>query len=37
LGQAWNAEAIQSVAEAWSEPVFADRARQIVDSTVNGE
>jgi glycosyltransferase involved in cell wall biosynthesis len=37
LGQAWNADTIQSVAEEWSEPVFAERARKIVDSVVNGE
>jgi glycosyltransferase involved in cell wall biosynthesis len=37
MGQAWNADTIQTVAKEWSEPVFAERARQIVDSVVTSE
>jgi glycosyltransferase involved in cell wall biosynthesis len=35
LGQAWNVETIKSVAEEWSEPVFAEKAKHIVNSVVN--
>lgn len=35
LRQEWDVSTIQSVAKGWSEPAFAEQARQIVDEVIN--